>query len=108
VADVLVAAAAAVCDWLLRGAPAHYRHAVWVLALFLALIVPALSVSSYLVSSPAVSNNTAPVIEAIPVVTTTIRSLDGAEIEPAQSKAPLTDAATKPLRANSLSPCGLA
>jgi len=104
---VLVAAAAAVCDWLLRGAPARYRHAVWVLALLLALIVPALSFSSYLVRAPGVSNTAAPVMEAIPVVTTTIRSLDGEEIEPAQSKAPVTDAATKSLRANSLSPVRL-
>ncbi|HEY6047400.1 MAG TPA: hypothetical protein VIU65_12400, partial [Pyrinomonadaceae bacterium] len=104
---LLVTAAAAVCDWLLRGAPARYRHAVWVAALLLALVVPALSLSSYLVRSPERSNTAAPVIESVPVVITTIRALDGREIEPAASKAPVTEAATKPLRGNLLSPVRL-
>jgi TonB family protein len=104
---VLVAAAAAVCDWVLRGAPARYRHAVWVVALLLALIVPALSLSSYLARSPGMSNTAATRIESTPVVITTIRSLDGEEIEPAESKAPVADAATKPLHGNWFSPVRL-
>jgi TonB family protein len=104
---VLVAAAAALCDWLLRGAPARYRHAVWVIALLLSLVVPALSLSSYLDRSPAVSSAAAASLESTPVVTTTIRSLDGQEIEPAQSNAPVTGAATKSLSRNLLAPVRL-
>jgi TonB family protein len=98
---VLVAAAAAVCDWLLRSAPARYRHAVWVVALLLALIVPAVSLSSYLGRRPEVPRAAAPKTESVPVVITTIRSLDGEEIEPAESKAPPAATATKQLHGNS-------
>jgi TonB family protein len=40
---VLVAAFALLCDWLLRGTAARYRHGVWVAALLLSLALPALS-----------------------------------------------------------------
>jgi TonB family protein len=41
----LVAGFALVCDWLLRGTAARYRHGVWVAALLLSLTLPALSLS---------------------------------------------------------------
>lgn len=41
----LVAGFALVCDWLLRGTVARYRHGVWVAALLLSLTLPALSLS---------------------------------------------------------------
>ena len=40
---VLVAAFALLCDWLLRGTAARYRHGLWVVALLLSLALPALS-----------------------------------------------------------------
>ena len=40
---VLVAAFALLCDWLLRGTAARYRHGLWVVALLLSLALPAFS-----------------------------------------------------------------
>lgn len=39
----LVAAFALLCDWLLRGTAARYRHALWVVALLASFALPALS-----------------------------------------------------------------
>lgn len=39
----LVAAFALLCDWLLRGTAARYRHALWVFALLVSFALPALS-----------------------------------------------------------------
>jgi TonB family protein len=92
---LLIAAAAALCDWLLRGTPARYRHAVWVAALWLSLLAPALVVSSHFNRSATVSHVAAPKIEPAPVVITTIRSIEGEVIEPADVKTPVTAAKTE-------------
>jgi hypothetical protein len=42
----MVAAFAAVCDWLLRGTAPRYRHGLWIAALVLALALPLLSSAS--------------------------------------------------------------
>ncbi|HKP37784.1 MAG TPA: TonB family protein [Pyrinomonadaceae bacterium] len=86
---ILIAGAATLCDWLLRRAPARYRHALWVIALCLSVLVPALSLSPRLRSSASESAQLAvPKIETTPLVTTTIRSIDGEVIGPAESKTP--------------------
>src|SRR5215475_1387701 len=44
----LIASAAALCDWLLRSAPARRRHKVWVAALALSLGLPVVTSSHLL------------------------------------------------------------
>ena len=39
----LVVAFAAICDWLLRGLAAHYRHYLWTITLVICLALPVLS-----------------------------------------------------------------
>src|SRR6185436_708095 len=99
---VLITAAAALCDWLLRGVPSRYRHALWVIALVLSVLVPALSVSPRLNRVPAAATQPAPQIDATPVVITTIRSIEGEVIEPAETKTPA--AATNPPPRNLFAP----
>jgi bla regulator protein blaR1 len=94
---VLIAAAATLCDLLLRGTPTRCRHAVWVISLFLALLVPALGLSSHLSHSSTVSSQLTPKIESTPVVITTIRSMEGEEIKPVEQKAPAA-AKSEPVR----------
>jgi len=93
---IVIGCAAWVCDWLLRNATARFRHGVWILALALALLIPALSLRSSRKISPPVTDESPPVIESRPVVITTIRSLDGEEIEPAPPTAARHAAPTPP------------
>jgi TonB family protein len=85
---VLIAGAAWLCDWLLKSAPARYRHAAWVMAFVLSLLIPALSMpgNARIASPPAAMPP--PVVENRPVVITTIRSIDGEVIEPARPMTP--------------------
>jgi TonB family protein len=95
---VLIAAAASLCDLLLRGTPARCRHAVWVISLFMALLVPALGLSSHFSHSSTVSNRLTPKFESTPVVITTIRSMEGEEIEPVEQQAPAAPVKSEPVR----------
>lgn len=96
---LLIAAMASLCDRILSGTPARYRHGVWVVALFLALFLPAFSSAPNLTAPPPVSIAAAPTTESVPVVVTRISSLAGDEIESAEPKTPAAPvAATAPER----------
>lgn len=104
---LLIAAMAAVCDRILSGAAARYRHTVWVVALFLAVLLPVLSTASNFTVSPEVSIAVSPQTESEPVVITRISSLSGDEIEAAETKtppAPVTNTATTSPEGNWFSP----
>jgi TonB family protein len=91
---LLIAATATLCDWLLRGASARYRHAIWVIALVLSLLLPALSSFGTLPKHQASPQTPAAEIAAVPTVVTRISTIDGEEIQPAKS--PLADAPDAP------------
>jgi len=98
----LVAGFAAVCDWLLTGTAARYRHALWVAALFFSMILPALSsaslIKTYLSSKPGPEPSTA----SAPLFVTRMSSpdLDSLELPaPAKSASP---AAMETVRRNFL------
>ncbi len=96
---LLIAAMASLCDRILSGTAARYRHTVWVVALFLMLFLPVFSSATNFTAPPRVSIATAPTTESVPVVITRISSLAGDEIESAESKAPAAPvAATAPER----------
>ncbi len=103
---VVIAAAAALCDWLLRNTAARFRHAVWVIALVGSLFIPGLNLFGQFTRLTANSNQAPRKIASTPVVTTTIRSLDGVEIEPATSPR-TTAAAIEPPSRNLLTPVRL-
>src|SRR5688572_18029171 len=90
---------ASLCDRILSRTAARYRHAVWVVALFLSFFLPVFSSATNFNAPPRVSIAPAPTTESVPVVVTRISSLAGDEIEPAESKAPAAPiAATAPGR----------
>ena len=101
---LLIAAMASLCDRILSGASARYRHGVWVAALFLSLFLPAFSSATNFSSPPQVSIAATPKTESVPVVSTRISSLAGEEIESAESTAPLAPAAKTPPERNWSSP----
>ena len=96
---LLIAAMASLCDRILSGTAARYRHTVWVVALFLALFLPMFSSATNFIAPPPVSIAPALTTESVPVVVTRISSLAGDEIESAESKTPAAPvAATAPER----------
>ncbi|MGQ0761759.1 MAG: TonB family protein [Acidobacteriota bacterium] len=96
---LLIAALASLCDRILSGTAARYRHTVWVVALFLTLFLPVFSSATNFTAPPRVSIAAAPTTESVPVVVTRISSLAGDEIESAESKVPAAPvAATAPER----------
>ena len=101
---LLIAAIASLCDRLLSGTAARYRHTVWVVALFLTLFLPVFSSATNFTAPPRVSIATAPTTERVPVVVTRISSLAGEEIESAESKAPDAPVATTAPERNWSSP----
>jgi len=104
---LLIAAVASLGDRILGGVAARYRHAVWVVALFLTLFLPAFSSATNFTSPPPVSIAAAAKTESVPVVVTRISSLEGEEIESAESKAPSAPIATTAPARNWLSPVRL-
>ncbi len=92
----LVAAFASVCDWLLRGTAARCRHALWIAALGLALVLPlwnpAQTISARLIARPAAVQVAAP-----PVFATSVYSpeLDTPDPRAANHLAPLATEATR-------------
>jgi TonB family protein len=101
---LLIAAMACLCDRILSGAAARYRHTVWVVALFLTLFLPVFSSATNFTAPPQVSIAAAPTTESVPVVITRISSLAGEEIESAESKAPTAPVATTAPERNWWSP----
>ena len=102
----LVVAFAAVCDWLLRGTLARYRHGLWIAALFLSLTVPLLSSASLITTLLSAKTASQPAqIAATPVFVTSVSSPDLDSLEPpaaehsASHPAPTT---SEPARRNSL------
>jgi TonB family protein len=100
---VLVAAFAALCDWLLRGTAARYRHGLWVATLFLALTVPLLSsarlITPYLNSK---SGSQPGQIADAPVFVTSVSSPDLDSMEPPAAENPASPTAIEPARRNFL------
>lgn len=95
----LITGCAAVCDWLLRGTAARYRHALWVCALLLSLSLPALSCSG-LIGSSLTPKPASAGISSDPIVVSSILSAD---VEPIDTPVPPTPVATQPARRNSWS-----
>lgn len=76
----LIVAFAALCDWLLRGTAARYRHALWISTLLLSLAVPALSCAG-LIRPLFILRQTAAEVTSEPVVVSKILSADVDPIE---------------------------
>jgi TonB family protein len=92
----LIVAFATLCDWLLRGTAAGYRHLLWIVTLLLSISLPALScarlLAPRLVQEPASAE-----ISAKPAVVSTILS---DQVEPTETLAPPTQVATQSARRN--------
>lgn len=104
---LLIAAMACLCDRILSGAAARYRHTVWVVALFLTLLLPVFSSATNFNAPAQVSIAATPPTETEPVVITRISSLGGEEIESAEAKtltAPVATTATTSPERNWFSP----
>ena len=101
---LLVVAFAALCDWLLRGTSARYRHGVWVAALFLALALPLLS-SAGLIKTLLSSKEKPqpPEISAVPIFVTRVSSPDLDSLEPSAAAQPSSFPPVEPARRNLLS-----
>jgi TonB family protein len=99
----LIAGFAAICDWLLTGIAARYRHVLWVAALFLAVALPAIS-SARLIKTQIISESSpAPVASAdAPVFVTRVSSPDLDSVEPPASAAPVAPAPVATVRRNFL------
>lgn len=99
----LVAGFAVVCDWLLTGTAARYRHAVWVAALFLAAALPALSSASMIKTFPGFQSRPNPAATANePVFVTRVSSPDLDSLEPSAPAEPMSPAAVATVRRNFL------
>jgi TonB family protein len=95
----LVTAFAAAGDWLLRGIAPRYRHALWVAALLLAMVLPILSSAGLIktfVSSK--SKPPPPEIASAPVFVTTVSSPDLDSTEPPAAFEPAAPAEVKTVR----------
>jgi beta-lactamase regulating signal transducer with metallopeptidase domain len=69
--SAVIFAIAAVGAWLLRDAPARYRHALWIVALIACLVVPLLTATRFVpawVSSFQIAAPTVPVTNAVATV----------------------------------------
>jgi TonB family protein len=90
----LVVAFAAVCDWLLRGTVARYRHGLWIAALFLALTVPLLSSASLIRPFLSSKSGSPPAqVAAAPVFVTRVSSPDLDSLEPPAAANPASQPA---------------
>jgi TonB family protein len=92
----LIVAFAAFADWLLRGAAARYRHALWIVTLLVCLTVPVISISG-LRESAAFSKAIDPPVASGPVVITRILTPDVEIADAHDGRAPTSVAvAAKP------------
>jgi TonB family protein len=92
----LIVCFAALCDWLLRGMAARFRHVLWISTLALSLFLPALT-SSRLIAASLIQKPTSVEISSEPTVVSTILSAD---VEAIESPAPPTRVATQSPRRN--------
>jgi TonB family protein len=97
----LIAAFAAVCDWLLRGT-ARYRHTLWVAALFLAFALPMMGSAALIKAFRSPKSGSAPAGVAGPVFVTRVSSPDLDSLEPAAIRESDSTTAIKPTRRNFL------
>jgi TonB family protein len=99
----LVAGFAAVCDWLLTGMAARYRHALWVAALLLATTLPALSSAGSIKTLLSSKSRPEPAaIATAPVFVTRMSSPDLDSLEPPAPAGPVSPAAVATVRRNFL------
>jgi TonB family protein len=99
----MVAAFAAVCDWLLRGMAPRYRHGLWVAALFLALALPVLSSASVIKTFSSSKAKSQPAeIAAAPIFVTRVSSPDLDSMEPPAAENSASAPAVAPARRNFL------
>src|ERR1700694_1338898 len=95
---VLVVAFAAVCDWLLRGTLARYRHGLWIAALFLSLTVPLLSSASLMTPFLTAKSASQPAqVAATPVFVTSVSSPDLDSLQPPAAENPASHPAAAAL-----------
>lgn len=90
----LIALFATVCDWLLRGTAARYRHALWVCALLLCIGLSALScaplIKPLLISKqPPAERNSEPIV---------ISRILSADVEPIETPLARTQVTIEPAR----------
>src|SRR5438105_7964921 len=83
----LLVAFATLCDWLLRGLVARYRHSLWVITLVSCLVLPLLSCAP-LTKTLWRNQQTNAAVAAKPFVISRILSPDVEEIESSNSEAP--------------------
>jgi len=95
----LVAAFAAVCDWLLRGTAPRYRHGLWIAALVLALALPLLSSASVIKTFLSSKAKSQPAESAAaPIFVTRVSSPDLDSMEPPAAENPASAPAVAPAR----------
>ena len=98
----LVAGFAVVCDWLLTGTAARYRHAVWVTALFLAAALPALSSANLIKTLPRSQSRPQAAAANEPVFVTRVSSPDLDSLEPSAPAEPMSPTTVATFRRNFL------
>lgn len=103
---LLIAATAALCHWLLRGAAARYQHAIWVVALVLSVVLPCLSTAPRFFKTRISAEEQRPEISS-PTVYTRISSVAGEEIESAEVKTPAAPSIVEPTAGKTGSAIGL-
>jgi len=93
----LLVAFATLCNWLLRGLAARYRHSLWVITLISCLALPLLSCAP-LTKTLWRNQQTRPAATAKPIVISRILSPDVEEIESSNSEAPAASIKAEPAR----------
>src|SRR5437016_202306 len=93
----LLVAFAALCNWLLRGLAARYRHSLWVITLVSCLVLPLLSCAP-LTKTLWRNQQTNAAAAAKPIVISRILSPDVEEIESSDSEAPAASIKSEPAR----------
>ena len=93
----LLVAFAMLCDWLLRGLAARYRHSLWVITLVSCLVLPLLSCAP--LTKTLWRDQRANIgVSAKPIVFSRILSPDVEEIESSNSEAPTSSIKAEPVR----------
>jgi len=103
---LLIAATAALCHWLLRGAAARYQHAIWVVALVLSVVLPGLSTAPRFFKTTISAEQQRPEISS-PTVYTRVSSVEGEEIESAEVRTPAAPSIVEPTAGKTGSAIGL-
>lgn len=93
----LLVAFATLCDWLLRGLAARYRHSLWVITLVSCLVLPLLSCAP-LTKTLWRGQQANLGVTAKPIVISRILSPDVEEIESSNSEAPAASIKAEPAR----------